>query len=774
MAGTKPDEATLFDAARRIDDPAARRLYIWEACGEDLALAGRVEALLRVYDQDPTFLASPPEERLHVAPSAEGPGTLIGPYRLLRPIGEGGMGTVFLAEQTEPLRRQVAVKVIRPGMNSREVLARFEAERQSLALMDHPNIARVLDAGATPAGLPYFVMELIDGVPITKHCDGARLFVRRRLELFVAVCQAVQHAHQKGIIHRDIKPSNVLVTLYDGKAVPKVIDFGVAKATGPKLTEPTLETQIGSVIGTLEYMSPEQAVPGQLNVDTRSDVYSLGVLLYELLTGTTPLGPARSEGADLLDLLQAIRDSEPPPPSTRLAQLRIADCGLRIPGNNPQSAIRNLQWQELDWIVMKCLEKDRDRRYESASALAQDIENYLNDEPVAACPPSRAYGLRKFVRRHRGAVLAASSMALLLVLGIIGTTIGLVRAERARQDAETARQHERTQRQFAETRRAETEAVLDFVEKHVFAVARPTGRGGLGPKVTMQKAVAQALPFIGRSFKDQPLIEARLRMTMGYAFYHLGNGRLAVEQFAAARAIYTAQQGPDGADTLRSVLGLSDGYEMLGKDKEALALRQEVLARRRAVLGHDHPDTLRCMMSVANSLRKLGEFEQSVKLHEETLALRKVKLDVKDPETLRSMNNLASSLYEAGRHKEALALREETLALRREVLSNKHPDTLLSMMALANSYYRFGRYTDAVALYEETLKEQEAQLTRQHPDTLRTIHNLANGYDALGQHEKALALRQQTLKTLMRTLGEEHNQTLSAMTNLALSGPFRK
>ena len=375
----QPDESTtLFDAARRIDDPAARRLYIREACGEDLALAGRVEALLRVHDQEPTFLGSPLKEFLSGAPSAEGPGTLIGPYRLLRPIGEGGMGTVFLAEQTEPLRRQVAVKVIRPGMDSREILARFEAERQALALMDHPHIARVLDAGATPAGLPYFVMELIDGVPITKHCDGACMSVRRRLELFVAVCQAVQHAHQKGIIHRDIKPSNVLVTLYDGKAVPKVIDFGIAKAIGPKLTERTLETQVGSVVGTLEYMSPEQAVPGQLNVDTRSDIYSLGVVLYELLTGTTPLGPARSEGADLLDLLRAIRDSEPPPPSTRLGTTEQLPAVAANRGVEP-TQLTGLVRGELDWIVMKCLEKDRERRYESANGfLAQDIEAISN------------------------------------------------------------------------------------------------------------------------------------------------------------------------------------------------------------------------------------------------------------------------------------------------------------------------------------------------------------------------------------------------------------
>ena len=325
----------------------------------------------------------------------------------LQQIGEGGMGTVFMAEQTQPVQRKVALKVIKPGMDSRQVIARFEAERQALAMMDHVNIARVLDAGATEAGRPYFVMELVHGVPITKYCDDNHLTPRERLELFVPVCQAIQHAHQKGIIHRDIKPSNVMVTLYDGKPVPKVIDFGVAKATEQKLTERTLFTQYGTMVGTLEYMSPEQAEMSALGVDTRSDIYSLGVLLYELLTGSTPLTHKRMKEAAYAEILRMIKEEEPPKPSTRLSDSGEALASISAQRHTEPAKLTKLVRGELDWIVMKTLEKDRNRRYETANGFAADVQRYLNDEPVQACPPSAGYRLRKFARRNKGPVLAA-------------------------------------------------------------------------------------------------------------------------------------------------------------------------------------------------------------------------------------------------------------------------------------------------------------------------------------------------------------------------------
>src|SRR5205823_5350494 len=352
------------------------------------------------------------------------PGTVVGPYKLLEQIGEGGMGTVWMAQQTEPVKRVVALKLIKAGMDSKQVIARFEAERQALALMDHPNIARVLDAGATAAGRPYFVMELVKGVPITRYCDDHRLSPRQRLELFVTVCHAVQHAHQKGVIHRDLKPSNILVALYDDRPVPKVIDFGVAKATGQQLTERTLHTGFGAVVGTVEYMSPEQASLNQLDVDTRSDIYSLGVLLYELLTGSTPLQKKRLKQATLLEVLRVIREEEPAKPSNRLSTTEELPSVAANRGLEPKK-LSGLVRGELDWIVMKALEKNRNRRYESASAFASDVERYLHDEPVLACPPSAWYRFRKFARRNKGVLTTGTAIALavLVALASLGTAV---------------------------------------------------------------------------------------------------------------------------------------------------------------------------------------------------------------------------------------------------------------------------------------------------------------------------------------------------------------
>jgi WD40 repeat protein/serine/threonine protein kinase len=432
MVSEPLDEKAIFNVARHIA-PAARAEYLSQVCGTDNTLLERVETLLRRYEEQASFLESPPAGNASPTldqPVTEKPGTQIGPYKLLEQIGEGGMGVVFMAEQTEPIARRVALKIIKPGMDTRQVIARFEAERQALALMDHVNIARVLDAGTTPAGRPYFVMELVHGIPITKYCDNHHLTPRQRLELFVPVCQAIQHAHQKGIIHRDIKPSNVMITLYDGKPLPKVIDFGVAKATEQKLTERTLFTQYGTMVGTLEYMSPEQAEMSALGVDTRSDIYSLGVLLYELLTGSPPFSANAFEQAGKLEMLRVIREQEPSKPSTKLSTAEGLPTLAANRGTEPAKLTRLVRG-ELDWIAMKALEKDRSRRYETANGFAADVQRFLDDEPVQACPPSVGYRLRKLVRRHKGPVLAVSLVALALVGGIIGTTWGLIRATNA-------------------------------------------------------------------------------------------------------------------------------------------------------------------------------------------------------------------------------------------------------------------------------------------------------------------------------------------------------
>ena len=425
-------EESIFAEALEIRSTADRAAFLDRACGDDPALRAEVEALLHA-DARAGDLLDLPEARVATMDhprSGESPGSLIGSYKLLEQIGEGGFGVVYMAEQTEPVRRKVALKVLKPGMDSRQVVARFEAERQALALMDHPNIAKVHDAGTTETGRPFFVMELVRGIPITEFCDQNREGVQARLRLFVPVCQAVQHAHQKGVIHRDIKPSNVLVTLHDGVPVPKVIDFGIAKATGQRLTERTLFTNFAQMVGTPLYMSPEQAEMSGLDVDTRTDVYALGVLLYELLTGTTPFDRERFKTAGYDEIRRIIREEEPARPSTRVSTLGRAASTISASRRTDPHGLRRLFRGELDWIVMKCLEKDRNRRYETASALAADVQHYLSDEPVQACPPSTWYLFGKFARRNRREVLAAGAAAVVTVAGVSG--LGVSRALIAR------------------------------------------------------------------------------------------------------------------------------------------------------------------------------------------------------------------------------------------------------------------------------------------------------------------------------------------------------
>jgi eukaryotic-like serine/threonine-protein kinase len=475
------DEEAIFQLARQVDRPDARRLYLDQACGPDADLRARLDALLRAHDEERSFLerpalpppVAPGPETAALTPGTpaayDGPppaiGAHIGPYKLLQQIGEGGMGTVFMAEQTEPVKRQVALKVIKVGMDSRQVVARFEAERQALALMDHVNIARVFDGGATDAGRPYFVMELVHGVPITKYCDDHHLTPRERLELFVPVCQAIQHAHQKGVIHRDIKPTNVMVTLYDGKPVPKVIDFGVAKATEQKLTERTLFTQYGTMVGTLEYMSPEQAEMSALGVDTRSDIYSLGVLLYELLTGNTPLTHKRMQEGVYAEILRMIKEEEPPKPSTRLSDSGEALASISVQRHMEPARLTKLVRGELDWIVMKTLEKDRNRRYETAKDFAADVQRYLSDETVQACPPSAWYRFRKLARRNKAGLITAGLLALALLAGTLVSAWQATRATQAEGVARIAADGERDKAREADEQRVEAHRHAGFAKE---------------------------------------------------------------------------------------------------------------------------------------------------------------------------------------------------------------------------------------------------------------------------------------------------------------------
>jgi serine/threonine protein kinase len=725
------NESQIFANALKLATPGEQAAYLDAVCAGNEDLKAQVEALLKAHATDPGFLEEPvdrPKGRAQApplsgdatqsppAPAAEHAGTVIGPYKLLQEIGEGGMGTVYLAEQTQPVRRTVALKLIKPGMDSRQVLARFGVERQALALMDHPNIAKVFNAGTTDAGRPYFVMELVKGIPITRFCDERRLTLRERLDLAIPVCQAVQHAHQKGIIHRDLKPSNVLIALYDGRPVPKVIDFGVAKATGPRLTDHTLYTEFGAVVGTLEYMSPEQAELNQLDIDTRSDIYSLGVLLYELLTGSTPLEHKQIKQAVFFEVLRLIREEESQRPSLRLSTTdelpSIAACR-----NVEPRKLGGLVRGELDWIVMKALEKDRSRRYETANGLARDLERYLAGDPVEAGPPSAAYRLRKFARKHRAALGTAAAFAVLLAVGSVVSTVLMLRALSAERLAsqrlnDLGHANTATTKALAETRLAQVEAraeadnskaVNAFLTEDLLTQAEPANTAA-EDHVSLLEILDRAAAKVGDRFAGQPEVEDALRRTMAGTYHGLASWEKAEQQWRAVLAAARRRLGPESPEALTALGQLAHTLRHRGRlDAEVLEMAKSASEGLARVLGPDHPDTFATRTNLALAYRDAGRTAEAIKMIEANLGLEESKLGPDHPSTLNSRNNLAMAYVDAGRLSEAIPLFETTLKLREAKLGPDHPLTLGSRNNLARAYQDAGRTAEALKMIEPTL-----------------------------------------------------------------------
>jgi eukaryotic-like serine/threonine-protein kinase len=738
------------------------------------------EALARP-DPDATTArqsASPVARAARVS-TGEGIGTVIaGRYTLVEVIGEGGMGSVYLASQTEPVKRQVALKLIKSGMDSRGVLARFDAERQALALMDHPNIARIYDGGVTPAGQPFFVMELVSGVPLAEYCDSQRLTVKARLELFVSVCQAVQHAHQKGIIHRDLKPGNVLVTEVDGRPTPKVIDFGVAKATEVKLTDMSF-AGVGMIVGTPAYMSPEQADPTSMDIDTRTDVYALGVMLYELLTGSPPLDARQFQRGAILEMLRMVREVDPPRPSTKLSTSEALPNVAANRSIEPGKLAKLLQG-ELDWVVMKALEKDRTRRYETASSFARDIQRYLADEVVEARPPSRGYRLKKFVKRNKGQVIAASLVVLTLVGGIVGTSFGMLAArwaqkaeakERAnavdqRDKALAAERQTAIERDKALAAEAKTKTINEFLTNDLLTQAEPAN-SAVEDKVTLLDVLDRAAKNVGTRFADEPELEGALRDTIANTYHGLASWEKAETQ---RRAVLDAarKRDPRSAETYLSQGALAHILRHRGRhDAEVLEMAEEAAKGLERTLGPDHPTTLTSLYNIAAVYYDAGKLLEAIALLERVKDAQIANGGPDHPDTLATLNQLALAYSAVGRLPEAIALLERVKGAMIATIGPDHPDTLNTLNNLARAYQAAGRVPEAIALLERVKGAKIARLGPNHSDSVATLANLAGAYEAVGKLPEAIALLERVKDAKIATLGPDHLSTLASLNNLA-------